>query len=61
MGLYVCVLGAEQLLDACNSQVLGLVYNLATAIVTLTGVTLGVLVGQARTHGLHNLVAYKVF
>ena len=60
MGLYVCVLGTEQLLDACYCKALGLVNNLATSVVTLTGITLGVLVGKTLSHGLHNLVTYKV-
>ena len=60
MRLHVGILSTKELADAVNGQLLYLVYYLATAIVTLAGITLGVLVRQVRAHGLHHLIAYKV-
>ena len=60
VGLYVGILGAKELLDALLCQSLGLVYYLATAIVTVAGITLGILVCQAATHSLHNLITYEI-
>ena len=41
-------LGAEQLLDAIDRQLLGDVDELAAAVVALAGIALGVLVGELR-------------
>ena len=60
VGLHVGVFCTEELADAVNSQLLNLVYHLAAAVVAMAGITLGILVGQVRTHGLHHLVADKV-
>src|SRR5262249_41145603 len=46
MRLDISVLGAEELLGALNGQALGLIYELAAAIVALAGQALGVLVGH---------------
>lgn len=59
--LHVGILGAEQLADALDGQVLALVDNLATAIIAFAGIALGVLVRHVGTHGLHDLIADKVF
>jgi hypothetical protein len=50
--LNVGILSAEELLDALDGEVLYLVYHLATAIVTLAGQTLGILVGEVTAHRL---------
>ena len=60
VGLDVGILGAEQLLDAVDGQVLGLVDTLAAAIVAVAGIALGIFVGQAAAHGLHHLLAHEV-
>ena len=54
------VLGIEDLFQTVDGDVLALVNALATAVVAVAGVTLGILVGQAAAHGLHNLVAHEV-
>ena len=54
VGLHVGELGAEQLLDAVDGQLLGHVDVLAAAVVALAGVALGVLVGQLAALGLHH-------
>ena len=46
VGLHVGVLGAEQLLDAVDGQLLDDVDVLAAAVVALAGIALGVLVGE---------------
>ena len=48
VGLHVGVLGAEQLLDAVDRELLDDVDVLAAAVVALAGVALGVLVGELR-------------
>jgi hypothetical protein len=44
----LAAIGAEQLLDAVDGQLLGHVHVLAAAVVALAGVALGVFVGQLR-------------
>ena len=41
-------------------KLLHLVHNLAAAVVAVAGVALGVLVGEARAHGAHDLVRDEV-
>ena len=60
VGLDVGILGAEEPFDAFAGEVLGEVDHLAAAVVTVTGIALGILVGEARAHGLHHLVADEV-
>ena len=45
--LYVCPLCTKQFLGTLDGKILCLVYYLATAIVTLRRITLGILVGKA--------------
>ena len=54
VGLDVDVLGAEQLLRPVAGQVLGNVHDLAAAVVAASGVALGVLAGEDRTHRLQH-------
>ena len=58
--LYVSPFCTENLFQTIDSNLFALVYNLATAIVTLAGIALCVLVGEAGAHRLHNLVTYEV-
>ena len=60
VGLYVCPASTVELFCTLNGNGFGLVYNLATAIVTLSWITFSVFVGQHGTHGFHNLFAHKV-
>ena len=46
VGLHVDKLSAEELLHAVDGEVLHLVHHLATAIVALAGITLGIFVGE---------------
>ena len=52
--LYVGVLRAEELFRPLNGQVFHLVHALAAAIVALAGITLGVFIGENRSHGRHD-------
>ena len=54
MRLHIRIVGAEQLLGAIDGQLLGLVDEFATTVVTLGRVALGVLVGEYGTLGLHH-------
>ena len=58
--LYIRPFCAEDLLQAVDGDAFALVHYLATAVVTLAGITFSVLVGEAGAHRLHNLVTYKV-
>ena len=48
MGLHVGGLGAKDLFDAINGQLLGNVHKLATAVVAFAGVALSILISQLR-------------
>ena len=54
VGLHVGGVGAEELLDAVDGQLLGDVDELAAAVVALARVALGVLVGELAALGLHD-------
>src|SRR5256885_4987016 len=54
MGLYVGVLGAKEFLGAVNGELLDFVGVLAAAVVALSGVAFGVLVGEDGAHGLEH-------
>lgn len=61
MRLNIRPFGIEQFLDTVDSDLFALVYHFATSVVAFPGIPLGVFVGQARTHCLHDLIADKVF
>ena len=52
--LDVGVLGAEELAGALAGDLLRLIDAVAAAVVTLAGIALGILVGQAGAHGQHD-------
>ena len=58
--LNVGILCTEQLADAVDSQLLYLVNHLASAIIAVARITLGVFIGKIAAHGFHHLVANKV-
>ena len=58
--LHIHILRVVELLQALAGDVLGDIDNLATAVVAVTGVTLGVLVGQHAAHRFQYLVADEV-
>ena len=60
VGLHIGILGTEELADAVDGNLLHLIDHLATAVIALAGIALGILVGQPRTHGLHDLVAHEI-
>ena len=60
VGRHIGILGTENLFQALNGQILALVNALAATIITVTRITLGLLVGKAASHGLHNLVADEI-
>ena len=49
-----------ELFESCACEFLDLVHDLASAVVSVRGVSLGVLVGKWRAHGFHHLWAYEV-
>jgi len=61
MRLYVGPLCIENLFQPFDGDSFALVYYFATSIIALTGISFCVFVGQTATHGLHHLVADKVF
>ena len=60
VGLHVGVLGAEQLLQPVDGQLLHLVDDLAAAVVPPARISLGVLVGERRAHGVDDRPAGEV-
>jgi hypothetical protein len=54
MRLHVCIVGAEQLPRAADSQALGNIDKLAATVVALAGIAFGVFVGQDRTLSLQD-------
>ena len=58
--LHVDPLCIEQFLRAFTGKVFNLVHNLAAAVVAVSGIAFSILVGQARPHSLHHLVADEV-
>ena len=54
MRLHVRVLGAEQLLGALDGERLDVVDDRVAAVVALARISLGVLVGEHRSHGAHH-------
>ena len=54
MGLYIGILGTEQLAGTFDSDLLYYVYIFAAAVVPLVGQTFCILVGEGRTHSSHN-------
>jgi hypothetical protein len=55
--LNVGVIGTEQQLGAIDRQLLDLIHMLAATVVTLAGIALGILVGQAAALSLHDALA----
>ena len=58
--LNVGVCGAEELFGPLDGEVLGDIYKFASAVVALSGVTLGILVGQDAALGFKDCVRNKV-
>ena len=61
MGLYIGIVGIEEVFGAVDGKLLRNVDILAAAIVSFPGISLGIFVGQAGAHGFQYLVADKVF
>ena len=59
--LHVGIFGAKELLEAFDGKRFSFVHHLTATVVAVSGVSFGIFVCKARTHGLHNLVANKVF
>ncbi len=60
MGLHVGVFGSVETADALDGQRLDPIDDLAAAVITRSGITFGIFVGQHGAHGLHDLFAYEV-
>ena len=50
-----------ELFESCACEFLDLVHDLASAVVSVRGIALGVLVGKDGAHGLEDLVADEIF
>ena len=61
MRLDIHVVGSEELLGTIARQVLDYIGELASAVVPLAGITLGLLVGEHRSGGLEHRAADEVF
>ncbi len=61
MSLHVGVLRAEELLCAVDRQLLDFIGVLATAVVALARIALGVLVGEDGAHGFEDRFGDEVF
>ena len=61
VGLYVCVLGSEELASALACYIFGDINAMATAVVALCGVSFGVLVGHNASRGEHYVLRNEVF
>ena len=61
VGLNVGELGSEEFFDSFDGQIFHFVYHLAAAVVAFAGQSLGVLVGEIRSHGLHHFGGDEVF
>ncbi len=61
VGLNVGPLCAKHLLEAVDSDKLCFVHHFTSAVITVAGIALGILVGEARAHGLHHLVTDEIF
>ena len=60
MGLHVGVFGSVETADALDGQRLDPIDDLAAAVITRSGISFRIFVGQHRAHGLHDLFAYKI-
>ncbi len=58
--LYIGIFCTEELLHAVNGKLLTLVDDLTAAIVAVSGISFGILVGHVRPHSLHHLIADEV-
>ena len=61
VGLHVDVLRVKEFRGAVAGEVLDQVDNLASTVVALTGVALGVLVGEYRSDSLHDGRRSEIF
>ena len=59
--LNVCPFSTEDFLQTFDSDTFALVYYFAATVITFAWIAFCIFIGQARTHGLHNLVTYKIF
>ena len=57
MWLHVDILGAEEAFETFAGELFDLVNHLAAAVIAVSGITLGIFVGEARTHGFHHFRA----
>jgi len=61
MGLNICMLCAEQLACAAAGDILNNIDTLAAAVIALSGISLGILIGQNRSHCGKHSRRYDVF
>ena len=61
MRLHVDMLGAVYFFGTVNGNPLDFVYELTSAVIARSGITLGILVGQMAAHGFHDGLTDKIF
>ena len=61
MGLNICVFCTEKLTGTLACDFLNNVYTLTAAVVTLAGITLGILICKVASHSRHNGRRNEVF
>ena len=59
--LHVGIFGSEEFAHTVDGKLFHFVNHLASTIVSLSGITLSILVGEVGAHGFHYLVANKIF
>jgi len=60
MRLYVSIICSEQFLCSLDGKSFYYVYAIASAVVSLSGITFRIFIGQNASHGCHNRFAYPV-
>ena len=60
VGLNVCVLTAEELLGSLDRECLDLIDHIASAVITFSGVSFSIFIGQRTSHRGHNSFAGPV-
>ena len=59
--LHVCEVCAEQLFSPFDRQIFRHIHEFASAVISLTGITFRILVGEEGTHCRHNRGRYYIF
>ena len=61
MGLYIHVFTAEDFFRALDGQLFHLIHAFTAAVITFSGISFRVFIGQRASHGSHYGFGYPVF